>query len=185
MSGRCHTRPVTPKGRAGRARERRRGRELPLQDVCTGLRDAGTPNGALRSPRIAEGKERRGQESGEKGRGHFPARHRCLCPSPAEGNRSKRKRRDLARDVRQEQIPRQSDLEAEGRARGCAGRGMCRSGECAPGALCREQGWGDAEGGRSRTEQLKVILVDLKQSDAFLTPKFIALGLDGEGKGNI
>lgn len=26
---------------------------------------------------------------------------------------------------------------------------------------------------------------DLKQSDAFLTPKFIALGLDGEGKGNI
>lgn len=129
--------------------------------MCTALRDAGTPNGALRSPKIEEEKERRGQERRERGRGHFPGRHPSLCQSPAEGNRSKRKRRDLARDVRQEQIPRQSG-------------GMCRrmyrqrdvqeQGPCTRSAV-RGAGLGAAAEGAN--QQSKVILVGVKANRCF------------------
>lgn len=109
-------------------------RELPLQDVCTALRDAGTPNGALRSPRIAEGKERRGQERRQRGRGHFPGLRPSLCQSPAEGNRSKWKRRDLARDV--SRFPgratwKRRDVQGDVQAEGCARVGTVRPERCA------------------------------------------------------
>lgn len=88
-----------------------------------------------------------------------------MCDRSRLQGRATWKRRDVQEDVR---------------AEGCAGAGSVRPERRAgsrAGGMLKEVG--------AKQSNSRLFWWDLKQSDAFLTPKFIALGLDGEGKGNI
>lgn len=130
------THEMSPRG-SGLAVSVSCGKELPLQDMCASLRDGGTPNGALRPPRIAQRRERRGEgRRGEKeaentSRGAISPREvftraqqraieanerdetlRGMCDTSRFQARAAWKRRDVQEDVQ--------DVQERGKER-CAG----------------------------------------------------------------